>query len=529
MNIHVSDTLRGLSLIGSARGAAGTVTFTGVNPATGEALAPVYHAASSVDVDSAVALASAAAAVLAHKSGAEIGELLRAIAAELEDARADFEILVPRETALPVARANGELSRTQAQLRLFADLAEESSWVDARIDHADAGRQPLPKPDLRSMRRPLGPVAVFGASNFPLAFSVAGGDTASALAAGCPVIVKAHPSHPATSERAGLAIRAAVEKCGFPEGTFSLLFDPGIDVGKALVRHAGVQAVGFTGSRSGGRALMDLAAARAHPIPVFAEMGSINPVFVLPAALSARAESIATALHASVMQGVGQFCTSPGVIVLPQGAAGDVVRDRLATLFAQSMPAPMLNAGIAARYAQGAHALSKQTSVRALGEERHRERWGAPRLLETSARDFLAQAALREEVFGPLALLVRIDDAAHMARLASELDGQLTATVFADEADHALAAPLLAVLETRVGRVLMNGVPTGVEVCAAMVHGGPYPATSDGSSTSVGTAAIERFARRVCWQNVPDALLPAALQEANPLRLARLVDGKRRT
>jgi len=529
MNIHVSDTLRGLSLIGSARGAAGGARFTGVNPATGEALAPVYHAASSVDVDSAVALAAAAAPVLAHKTGAERGELLRAIAAELEDARADFEILVPRETALPAARANGELGRTQAQLRLFADLAEEGSWVDARIDHADAARQPLPKPDVRSMQRPVGPVAVFGASNFPLAFSVAGGDTASALAAGCPVIVKAHPSHPATSERAALAIRAAVEKCGFPDGTFSLLFDDGIDVGKALVRHAGVQAVGFTGSRAAGRALMDLAAARAQPIPVFAEMGSINPVFVMPAALTARGEAIATALHASVMQGVGQFCTSPGVIVLPQGPAGDALRDKLAELFAQSAAAPMLNAGIAARYAQGAHGLATHRGVRALGEERHRERCGAPLLLETSAREFLAQPELRGEVFGPLALLVRIEDAEHMLRLASELEGQLTATLFADEGDFAAVAPLLAVLETRAGRVLMNGVPTGVEVCAAMVHGGPYPATSDGRSTSVGTAAIERFTRRVCWQNVPDALLPAALQEANPLRLARLVDGKRRT
>ncbi|MCI4569207.1 aldehyde dehydrogenase (NADP(+)) [Lysobacter sp. CFH 32150] len=523
----MSELLQGLSLIGAARGAPGGAGFTGTDPTTGEALTPRYHSASTDELDRAVALAQAAAPVLARSSGAQRGALLRAIAEELEQARADLEALVPRETGLPQARAAGELGRTVGQLRLFAALAEDGSWVDARIDHADPARTPLPKPDVRSLLRPLGPVAVFGASNFPLAFSVAGGDTASALAAGCPVIVKAHPSHPATGERVALAVRAAVARCGLPEGTFSLLFDAGITVGAALVRHPGIRAVGFTGSRAGGRALADLAAARAEPIPVYAEMGSINPVFVLPAAVQARGGEIATQLHASVLQSAGQFCTSPGVIVLPDGDAGDALRDQLVALFAGSTPAPMLNAGIAARYAEGVAALGDVAGVDTLHRNASPPRNAAAALFETDAARFRAEPQLREEVFGPMTLLVRAHDDTDMLALAQSLEGQLTATVIADATDQAQVAPLLDVLADIAGRVLMNGVPTGVEVGPAMVHGGPYPATSDGRSTSVGTAAIERFARRVCFQNLPDALLPEALREANPLGLWRLVDGAR--
>lgn len=522
-----TNDLQGLSLIGASRGSTGGAVFHGVNPATNESLQPVYHSANAREIDEAVRLAAAASADLTRRSGAERAALLRAIAEELEHARADVERLVPLETALPPARAGGELGRTTGQLRLFADLVEEGSWIDARIDHADPNRQPLPKHDLRSLLRPIGPVVVFGASNFPLAFSVAGGDTASALAAGCAVIVKAHPAHPATSERAGLAIAAAVARCGFPAGTFSLLFDAGHEAGAALVRHPLVRAVAFTGSTAGGRALMDIAAARPQPIPVFAEMGSINPVFVLPAALAARADAIANQLHASVLQGVGQFCTSPGVIVIPAGPDGDDLRDRLRDRFAASTAAAMLTAGIAQRHAHGAAQLGRHDGVTVLVAPAQAAGTAQPNLFETDADRFIADAALHEEVFGPTSLIVRVRDDAQMRELAAALPGQLTATLLADTDDETAAAALIETLANVAGRVLMNGVPTGVEVSPAMVHGGPYPASSDARSTSVGTAAIERFARRVCYQNVPDALLPAALQEANPLNIWRNVDGWR--
>lgn len=521
-------TIGGFSLVAGTLGGPGGATFRGIDPATGAALEPVFHGARDADIEHAVQQAVAAAPELAARSGAERAALLRAIADELESGRTDFERLVPLETALPVARASGELGRTIGQLRLFADLVAEGSWVDARIDHADPQRQPLPKPDVRSMRRPLGPVVVFGASNFPLAFSVAGGDTASALAAGCPVIVKAHPAHPATSERAGAAIAAAVARCGFPSGTFSLLFDVGHAVGAALVRHPAVCAVAFTGSTAGGRALMDIAAARPRPIPVYAEMGSINPVFVLPAALAARGGAIAEQLHASVLQGVGQFCTSPGVIVVPEGPDGDALRDALRERFAGSDAAPMLTAAIAQKHAAGVSRLAGRDGVASLVAPAQPAGAAQPGLFEVDASRFIADAVLHDEIFGPSSLLVRVRDAAQMRVLAGALPGQLTATLIADADDAAEAAPLVDALSAVAGRVLMNGVPTGVEVCAAMVHGGPYPASSDARSTSVGTAAIERFARRVCYQNVPDALLPAELQEGNPLGISRLVDGVRK-
>ncbi|MBL8300558.1 MAG: aldehyde dehydrogenase (NADP(+)) [Rhodanobacteraceae bacterium] len=521
-------TITGFSLVAGAAGERGGALFHGVDPSTGNVLVPAFHSATGADMERAVQQAVAAAPELAARGGAARAALLRAIADELELARADLEQLVPLETALPAARASGELGRTLGQLRLFADVVEEGSWVDARIDHANPQRQPLPKPDIRSMRRPLGPVVVFGASNFPLAFSVAGGDTASALAAGCPVIVKAHPAHPATSERAGAAVAAAVARCGFPPGTFSLLFDAGHAVGAALVRHPAICAAAFTGSTAGGRALMDLAAARPRPIPVFAEMGSINPVFVLPAALAARSSAIAEQLHASVQQGVGQFCTSPGVIVVPQGSDGDALRASLQERFAASAAATMLTAAIAQRHATGAAHLARCEGVSALVAPAQPDGMAQPCLFEVDAARFIADAALQEEVFGPTSLLVRVADTAQALALAAALPGQLTATLIADAGDNASAAALVDVLSNVAGRVLMNGVPTGVEVCAAMVHGGPYPASSAAQSTSVGTAAIERFARRVCYQNLPDALLPPALQEANPLQISRLVDGVRR-
>lgn len=516
--------LDGRSFIGPERVAGSGAAFQAVDPATGEAIDPAYGSVAPDVVDRAVALAAAAFTSYARSDGRTRATLLRAIADALAAEEAALVARVPLETALPGARVKGELGRTVGQLRMFADLVEEGSWVDARIDHADPDRAPLPKPDVRSMLRPLGPVAVFGASNFPLAFSTAGGDTASALAAGCPVIVKAHPAHPGTSEIVAGAIGAALDQVGAPAGLFSLLYDAGHDVGRALVTHSGIRAVGFTGSRRGGRALMDLAAERPDPIPVFAEMGSVNPVFVLPGAMAGSGESIADGLAASITLGGGQFCTNPGLVFVDQATAGAFV-GRLETALAEAAPATLLTPAIAASYRAGVQHHTRATGVavgpwtETAGPSVH------PVLLRTTATAFRTNPTLREEIFGPASLVVGCDGVEEMTELARGLEGQLTATVHAAVDDHPKAAPLLEVLAHRAGRVLLGGVPTGVEVGPAMVHGGPYPATSDGRSTSVGTAAILRFARPVAYQNVPDALLPEALRSGNPLGLMRQVNG----
>ncbi len=523
----IGSHLQGLSLIGGQRGAAGGARFSGVNPANAQTLQPEYFSASAEELEQALQLAADAAAEFAALEPARRSQLLRTIGEMLEAARGDFETLVPLETGLPKARANGELSRTIGQLRLFADWLDQGDWLDPRIDHADSARSPLPKPDLRSMMRGIGPVAVFGASNFPLAFSVAGGDTVSALAAGCPVIVKAHPAHPASSERAGLAIQAALKQCALPPGCFSLLFDAGTALGSALVRDRRIRAVAFTGSRQGGRALMDIAAARPDPIPVFAEMGSINPVFVLSAACSNRGLKIAQSLHASAVQAVGQFCTNPGLLVIPTGSAGDALIAELTRLFVETPAAPMLTASIAARHDQGVDALSAFAGVNVLVRGENTQGQAGASLLTVSAEDFLRQSELQMEVFGPCSLVVRYDDVAVAIAISHALEGQLTATLMADDEDSSDAQSLLEPLTRIAGRVLMNGVPTGVEPIHAMVHAGPWPAASEARSGSVGTAAIERFCRRVCYQDIPDSMLPPMLREANPLNLARLVDGKR--
>ncbi|HKB79697.1 MAG TPA: aldehyde dehydrogenase (NADP(+)) [Thermoanaerobaculia bacterium] len=450
-------------------------------------------------VDSIARAAANAFATWSRVSGKRKGELLRAIAARLEADGEEIVRTANEETSLGVPRLQGELSRTCNQLRMFAALVEEGSWVDARIDHA--------KVDIRSMRRPIGPVAVFGASNFPLAFSVPGGDTASVLAAGCTVIVKAHPAHPRTSARTGKAIAEAV-----PKGVFGLV--EGFDAGIELVRHPQIRAVAFTGSRRGGRALMDAVAARPEPIPLFAEMGSINPVFILPRALQTRGAEIAAGLHASVTLGVGQFCTNPGLIVADK--APEFVEE-LAKKMAATPCAPMLTPSIADAYRSGIERLATLASRRALVS-------GGAALFTADARTFLEHETLMEEVFGPSTVVVECDSQERMLEVARALEGQLTATIHADEGDD--CAELLRVLERKVGRVVFNGYPTGVEVVPSMVHGGPYPATSDGRSTSVGTRAIERFTRLVAWQNTPDTLLPDELKESNPLGIRRMVDGK---
>ncbi|WP_374350381.1 aldehyde dehydrogenase (NADP(+)) [Chitinimonas sp.] len=517
--------LLGLSLIGYACASEQTAGFYGVDPSNGEALAPRYHSASPAELDRAASLASAAARPYAALGGRVHGAFLRGIAERLESLAAPLVERIPRETALPEARVRSELARTCAQLRLLATEAEAGHWVDARIERADPIRKPLPRPDTRSMLQPLGPVAIFAASNFPLAFSVAGGDCAAALAAGCPVIVKAHSAHPGTSELVGRAIVDAALALDLPEGVFSLLFDDGIELGRQLVQHPAIEAVGFTGSQRAGRALMDLAAARPRPIPVFAEMGSSNPVILLPQALASDAEAIADALASAIVQGNGQFCTKPGLIIAMGSVGFERLRQRLIDRLASVAPAAMLSAGLAATYRDGLDSRAAQTGVNRLLADHGGTHAVSAQLLEVDAATLLAQPALADELFGPVSLLVRCRDRVEVLQLLDSLGGQLTATVHADPSEMAYWPELPDAMARKAGRLLFGGVPTGVEVGLAMVHGGPYPAASDSRSTSVGTAAMLRFARPVCYQNWPDKLLPAALQDGNPLGLRRLEAG----
>ena len=509
------NKLNGTSIIGFARGALNGGTLQGVNPATGDKLQPIYHTAGAAEVDRAAQLAHAAFATYSQTTGREKAHFLRSIAANIEGLGDELITRANQETGLPEPRLRTETARTCNQLRLFADLVEEGSWVDARIDHGDRNRQPLPKPDVRSMLRPLGPVVVFGASNFPLAFSVAGGDTASALAAGCPVIVKAHPAHPGTSELVGLAISTAVRDRELPEGVFSLLFDAGTDVATTLVKHPLIKAIGFTGSRRGGRALFDAASARPDPIPFYAEMSSVNPVIIFPGALSERSDQLASGLHSSVTLGVGQFCTNPGLVLLADNKDSDAFVKKLGELMAGTTEQTMLTPAITTNYRSGVAARMKHAAVQVIG---------ASALFKTTATDFLAHPELAEELFGPSTLVVTYSD--QLIELVNALEGQLTATIHGTEDDLRDNAELIRLLETKAGRLVFNGFPTGVEVGHAMVHGGPYPATSDGRSTSVGTRAIYRFARQVCFQDFPSTALPAELQDENPLGIRRMIDGE---
>jgi 2,5-dioxopentanoate dehydrogenase len=518
----VSDALEltGLSLIAGRDGDRHGESFRAYQPADGRAIDPSYYSATDAELDEAVRMAAAAAPVLAASSGAERATLLRAMADGMDRAADAIVERAHLETALPRPRLTGEVARTSNQLRLFADVAAEGSWVMARIDTADPERTP-PKPDIRSMLRPLGPVAVFGASNFPIAFSVAGGDTASALAAGNPVIVKAHPAHPGTSELAGRVLTRAIASCGFPAGTFSLLFDAGTRVGSALVRHPLIRAVGFTGSFKGGRALMDLAASREEPIPVYAEMGSVNPVFILPRALRERGESLAAGLHASFTLGGGQFCTKPGLVFLDTPDPHFLTKVRALT--AETPGFALLSSRIADTYGRG---IGERTSFRTTAGQGTDAGFAAQAaLLETDYAAFAGYPALREELFGPSTLLVTGTNHERMLAAARSLRGHLTATILGTEDDLREYAELIAILEMKAGRVIFNGFPTGVEVTHAMVHGGPYPATSDGRSTSVGSQAILRFARPVCYQNLPQHAVPAELQDGNPRKILRLWNG----
>lgn len=516
--------LHGTSLIGQSTSATGGTRFHAVNPATGEALEPAFISAAPEDVDRAADLAAGAFDVFSKVSGRDKAAFLRRVAAEIEYSAEAVIARAHHETALPAARLQSELARTCFQLRLFADVAEEGSWVDARIDHGDPTRTPLPKPDIRSMLRPLGPVAVFGSSNFPLAFSVAGGDSASALAAGCPVIVKAHPAHPGASELIGRCVQKAIRDLALPEGVFSLLFDASYETGIRLVQHPAIKAVGFTGSRAGGHALMRAASSRQAPIPVYAEMGSVNPVFIFPNAMKERATAIAAGLHASVTLGVGQFCTNPGLVFVRDDAATHVFIAELQNLMHATPEGTMLTQSIAEAYRSGVEVVAGTRGVRSADVAETSGAAGRAVVFVTDAETYKAHDVLGQEIFGPATIVVVCKSPDEFITMASRLEGQLTATVYAT--DNEWNQSLIDVLENKAGRIVLNGFPTGVEVGHAMVHGGPYPATSDGMSTSVGTRAIRRLARPVCWQNANEGILPDALKESNPLRLWRLVDGE---
>lgn len=518
----------GGSLIGFGSSGDGGAVFQAFDPARGAHIDPSFSSATFADVERAVQLAAAAAPAWVRLSGAQRNQFLRAIADNLEAKASDLVARAMLETALPEARLKGEVARTCGQLRLYGETAERGDWLDARIETALSERKPLPKPDHRSMLRPIGPVVIFGSSNFPFAYSVAGGDTASAFAAGCPVIVKAHPAHPGTSELVGRLILHAVRECGLPEGTFSLLFDAGFEVGQALVQHPAVKAVGFTGSLRGGRALMDLAAARPEPIPVYGEMGSINPVFILPGAIAERSTALVEGLYASAMVGVGQFCTNPGLIVLPRSAPARQLVTLLAERLSATLEGVMLTPGIRKNFVSHTTARAHQVGVSVLAQGKAVSLCSAaPVWFETDAKTFRGNEALAEEIFGPSSLVVWCDSRAEMLQVAAQLDGSLTATLHAGAGEATAHTDLLDLLAARAGRLVLNGYPTGVEVSSAMVHSGPYPAASDGGrSTSVGTRALLRWARLVCYQGFSDELLPPELGNANALGLHRMVDGQ---
>lgn len=519
--------LQGLSIIGQGRAAAQGKTTAPVNPATGAALEPGYYWSTTQDVERAAQLAAKAFVEYSRWPAKRRAGLLRRIAELFEANAAAIQERANLETGLPPGRLQGETGRTCGQLRMFATLIEEGWWVDARIDHADPNRKPLPKPDVRSMLAPLGPVVVFSSSNFPFAFSVAGGDTASALAAGCPVIVKPHQGHLGTSELVGLLVQQAVKDCGAPEGVFSMLYGSGREIGIALVKHPLVKAVGFTGSRSGGRALMDAASSRPEPIPVYAEMSSINPVFLLPGALKTGAETLAAGLHGSVTLGVGQFCTNPGLVFVEAGPDAETFLQKLATLIGATPSGTMLTADLCAAYRNGAQKLAQTPGVKCAASSTAATgaAQGSAALFVTDGKTFLGNHGLMDEVFGPSTLVIQCASQNEMLAAAQQIEGQLTATIHGTAEEFAANRDLLTLLEGKAGRLVCNAFPTGVEVCHSMNHGGPYPSTSDGRSTSVGTRAIYRFTRPVCYQGFPDAALPDQLKETNPLGVLRLVDG----
>ncbi len=517
----------GRNLIGYRYSALADKILEAIDPATRQKLEGHFHIATPKEIDAALSAATDAFAQYKHSSGVERACFLRAIADEIMELGDTLIGRAMQETGLPEGRLKGERGRTLNQLRLFADLAEEGSWVEASIDTAQPNRQPLPKPDIRKMRVPIGPVVIFTASNFPLAFSTAGGDTASALAAGCPVVVKAHESHLGTNALVAMAIQKAAQKSAMPEGIFSSLNGTGPGLGQALVHHPLTKAIAFTGSLRAGRAIYDAAASRKEPIPVFAEMGSTNPVILLEEALQKRSDQLASQLASSINLGAGQFCTNPGLIIAIESDALTGFEKKLVQTIIHSKPATMLNEQICKHYQNNSQALLTDSKVELLGQSTNEtsHTTGLPMVAAVSARHFMDKPALQKEIFGPFSLLVRCANKTELLEVAQSLSGQLTATLMAEREELPAERELVSRLQDKVGRLILNGVPTGVEVCHSMQHGGPYPATTDSRSTSVGADAIKRFGRPLAYQNWLPELLPKALQDDNPLNIWRKVNG----
>ncbi len=510
------------------RGSAGIARAT--DPAQNAETGPEFTLLENSQLEAATEAAAEAFGVYRKLEPQARAAFLNSAAEKIEAAGEQIIATAMTETGLPQPRLQGELARTVNQLKLFAKVAEAGDHLGVRIEPALPERKPLPRPDLRQRKIPLGPVAVFGASNFPLAFSVAGGDTASALAAGCPVVFKAHNAHPGTSQLVGQAISEAVAEQGLPAGVFSLIYGAGSEIGQALVKDRRIKAVGFTGSRSGGTAIMATAAARPEPIPVYAEMSSVNPVFILSSAAAGDRKALAEGFVTSLNGSAGQLCTAPGLLFVPSGSEGDALVDEVAQQLAQAAGVTMLTPGICSSRVEGEQKLSSLPGVSQVGQgaEGQTENAPAPAVYSTDVKTFLETPELSEEIFGAVCLVVRYDNADELHIVAAEIEGQLTATLHLDTGDAEdleTAQTLVEGLELKAGRLLVNGWPTGVDVGDAIVHGGPYPATSDGRSTSVGTGAIERFLRPVAYQNLPEALQPEPVKDANPWNLTRRVDG----
>lgn len=523
-------TLTGHSLIAGRPVAGDGKTAFGFNPATNEALEPTYTLITEDQLTTATSAAAASYASFSTLDPETHAGFLEAIAENIEAIGDELIIRAGRETGLPTARLQGERARTTGQLRLFAAVVRQGDFRGVRIDPALPDRTPMPRADIRQRQIPLGPVAVFGASNFPLAFSTAGGDTASALAAGCPVVFKAHNAHPGTSELVGQAIVQAVKDTGLHPGVFSLIYGPGSSIGQALVADPAIKAVGFTGSQNAGIALMRTAAARPEPIPVYAEMSSLNPVFVFPGALNGSAEQIdalAQQYVTAVTGSSGQLCTSPGLLFAPSGELGDKLAAAVGRAISTCAGQTMLTEGIASSWQAGTEALGSAAGVNVVGQGTPgpTENAPAPTIFGTQVRDFVSNHVLHEEIFGAASLVIRYSSTEELLEAIGRLEGQLTASLQLTEEDYPTAALLIPALEQKVGRIIVNGWPTGVEVGHAMVHGGPFPATSDTRTTSVGSLAINRFLRPVAYQNLPHELLPAALRDTNPWQLNRRIDG----
>lgn len=518
----------GKNQIGNKTSAKGSKVYTTFNPQTNLSNEYSFTEATTEEINEAVVLASTAFETYSKKTGTQKAIFLEAIADEILALDQELIKTYMSESGLPEGRALGERGRTVGQLKAFANLLKDGSWVDARIDTAQPERQPMPKVDLRKMLVPLGPVVVFGASNFPLAFSTAGGDTVAALAAGCPVIVKSHPMHAATGELISKAIVQAAEKTGMPNGVFSNLNSSGIEVGQELVKHPKVKAVGFTGSIRGGRALFDLASQREEPIPVFAEMGSINPVILLPEAVKSKKEHWAKTYAGSVTLGAGQFCTNPGLLL---GIKGQELTDFITILSEEILkiqPTCMLHPNIIGAYENNSEKLQQQEGVATVAslDEKVQPNYAKQIITTVEGRTFLDNTTLHQEVFGPFSMIVQCEDATQLKEIITKLEGQLTATILSEENEIANYTPLVYALQERVGRIIFNGVPTGVEVCPSMQHGGPYPASTDSRFTAVGVDSIKRWVRPLSFQSWPNELLPAELQNENPLQITRLVNGK---